>query len=793
MSDKETSLPSVLPYRSFLPDGILDLRGNGITIGYQLSGPSPEVSDLADLVARSRQLAGAMVHLGTGDILQVIYNRLPAPEPPKRQFEHKAAELVDMERRAQFTAENHWLTPTNLYLTHAFDPPGRSWIRSMVFATNGPQRQTRNELLREYALNRFQAFEDAATGAIGLRRLSAVETFRDLLLDVTYHDYPAALPDPHVRLNDVVGCEHYVCGFRPYVNGYHLRPICITAYPAMTVPQILATLLRQPGRMTICARFICRDPYDAKRDLEEEKKHWNREILGSVWRVMKGWISSKQKIDHNANAQIADIEAAITASAAGLAFGWGTVTAIVRDEDPDRADLRANDIRKECHSLGMMCRIEDLHAMDAIESTWPGNGTSNIERTLISGGNYADLVLPAHHWLGTPYIDSSFYPDNTPTPLVCGGAGSRAPFYYPTHVGGVANQLIVGPSGSGKSSLIAAMVAAYLGIPDARIAWLDLDYSSFVLAHLLNADYRDVGGDDTPPLCPLAVLDQPSGLEWLFDWFSRLFTRWQLTLNEVQAADLTRALEQAQQHGFRKLTLFASMLQDQRMRTILQQYAEGGKWAHIFAGEVPPADVRLAIYELRNLISLGDRAYAPAIELVLHSITSNLSGNPAWVFADEFWALLADPISSEWLFNTIRTLRKKNAGFVGCTQSLVEIASSPYRDLLLESCPGKILLPNSEARGDYVREAYYKIGLNSHEIDLIATATPKRQYYFHSRLGTRLFNLNLGPVAQAICASTGLPDVETARRLLEESDEHSFLNNWLEERDIHLNLPLVQE
>lgn len=379
---KDISLPAALAYRGFFPDGSLDLRGNGVTIGYDLAGPSPEVSDIADLASRSRQLAGAMVHLGSGDMIQVIYNRLPAPEPPQREFEHRAAALVDAERRAQFTAENHWLTPTRLYLTHAFDPPGRSWVRSMLFASNGPQRQTRNDLLREYALNRFQAFEDAAAGAVGLRRLSAVETFRDLLLTVTAHNYPAALPDPHVRLNEIIGCENFIGGFKPYVNGYHLRPICITAYPAVTVPQILAALLRQPGRMTICARFICRDAYDAKRDLEEEKKHWNREILGTVWKVFKGWITSKQKVDHDSNAQIADIDAAIAASAAGMAFGWGTVTAVIRDEDPDRADLRASALRKECHSLGMMCRIEDLHAVEAIESTWPANARRTLNASL---------------------------------------------------------------------------------------------------------------------------------------------------------------------------------------------------------------------------------------------------------------------------------------------------------------------------------------------------------------------------------------------------------------------------
>jgi type IV secretion system protein TrbE len=780
----DDSLPAALPYRGFLPDGCLDLRGNGITVAYELAGPSPEVSDLADLASRSRQLAGAMVHLGTGDMVQVIYHRQPAPEPSARQFTHRAAALVDAERRAQFAAESHWLTPTRLYLSHQFDPPVRSWLRTLLFATNGPRRQTRNELLREYALNRFAAFEDAAAGAVGLRRLSDLETFRDLMLNVVCHDYPAALPEPHVRLNDIIGCERFVGGLKPYVNGFHLRPVCITAYPAMTVPQILAVLLRQPGRMTICARFICRDAYDAKRDLEDEKKHWNREILGTVWKVFKGWFGGSQQTNHDSISQLDDINTAIAASAAGMAFGWATVTAVIRDEDADRADLRAHDLLKECHSLGIMARVEDIHAVEAIESTWPANGSSNIERILISGANFADLVLPADHWPGLPYIDSSFYPDNTATPLVCGGTGSGTPFYYPTHINGVANQLIVGPSGSGKSSLLGAMACAYLGVPEARIAWLDLDYSSFVLAHLLDADYRDMGSENTPPLCPLAFLDQPDGLEWLFGWFERLFARWKFELDERQSEEFAFCLREARRTGVRTMSGLRAIIpaEQGRIRRILRHYTT--YWKHIFDGESGAAENnRVMVFEMRGLIGLGKRASAPATELVLHSIISRLDGSPAWIFADEFWSLLGDEVSAEWLFDAIRTLRKKNAGFVGCTQSLVEIVNSPYRDLLLESCPGKVFLPNSEARGEYVREAYYKLGLNAHEIDIVANATPQKHYYYRAPIGSRLFALALGDVSRTICASTGYRDVQLARRVLAESPNiETFVDNWLATR-----------
>jgi len=713
---------------------------------------------------------------------QVIYHRLPAPDPPERQFPSHAAALVEAEHRAQFAAESHWLTLARLYLTHQFEPPVKHFFRAALLATNGPQRQARHELLREYALARFAAFEDAAASGVGLTRLSSLEMFRDLLMCVTYHDYPAALPDLHVRLNEVIGCERFIGGTAPFINGFHLRPVCITAYPSHTVPQILAVLLRHPGRMTISARFICLDGYDAQEQLRLEKRHWNREILGTVWNTIKSWLGRNQQADQDSAEQLVDLNAAIAASAAGMTFGWCTVTVIIRDEDAERADLRARELVKDCHALGIMAQLKDANAVEAIESTWPANGVANVRRPLVTGANFADLVLPAEHWSGLPYIDSPFYPERTPTPLVCGGT-SRQPFWLPTHINGVANQLIIGPSGSGKSSLLGTMACTYLGLPDARIAWLDLDYSSFVLAHLLGADYRDMGAQDTPALCPLAFLDQPEGLEWLFGWFERLFARWKLELDERQSEEFAFCLREARRTGVRTIEGLRALIPGEqgRIRRILRHYSI--YWAHIFNGtpDHATAEQRVTIYEMRGLMGLGKRAAGPATELILHSIISRLDGSPAWIFADEFWSLLGDEVSAEWLFDSIRTVRKRNCGFIGCTQSLTEIVNSPYRDLLLESCPGKILLPNQEAGSEYVRDSYRRIGLNDHEIAIISSARPQREYFYRSSIGNRLFALALGDVAQNLCAATGYQDVATARRLLAESPNGLFLDAWLSE------------
>jgi type IV secretion system protein VirB4 len=178
-------------------------------------------------------------------------------------------------------------------------------------------------------------------------------------------------------------------------------------------------------------------------------------------------------------------------------------------------------------------------------------------------------------------------------------------------------------------------------------------------------------------------------------------------------------------------------------------------WGHIFDGDSAPPHTALVIYELRSLISLGDRAYAPAIELILNDAIVRMRDNlPMLIYVDEAKHMLSDPVSRAWLHDAIRSFRKRNTGIIMATQALADIVDSPDCDLLLESCPGKVFLPNPEARGEFVRSLYLRLGLSEREVDIIANAVPRQQYYFHSAYGRRLFSLQLGPIARRYIANT---------------------------------------
>jgi len=98
----------------------------------------------------------------------------------------------------------------------------------------------------------------------------------------------------------------------------------------------------------------------------------------------------------------------------------------------------------------------------------------------------------------------------------------------------------------------------------------------------------------------------------------------------------------------------------------------------------------------------------------------------------------------------------------------------------------KIYLPNPYAREEDTAAIYSRMGLNARQIDILASATPKRQYYFASEQGRRLYELALGPLALAFVAASDKDTIAHIQRL-EEVHGADWVHVYLSERGLSLN------
>ena len=140
----------------------------------------------------------------------------------------------------------------------------------------------------------------------------------------------------------------------------------------------------------------------------------------------------------------------------------------------------------------------------------------------------------------------------------------------------------------------------------------------------------------------------------------------------------------------------------------------------------------------------------------------------------------------EWL----RAARSRNVTVVFATQNMKDAFDGTIGKVLAdaENVPNIILLPNERAMSEKGRRAYERLGFHERDIEIVATATPKRQYYFTCPAGRRPFDFNLGPLGTALCASTSADDLRMARRILAEHPD-TFAEHFLEAK----GLPLAAE
>ena len=215
----------------------------------------------------------------------------------------------------------------------------------------------------------------------------------------------------------------------------------------------------------------------------------------------------------------------------------------------------------------------------------------------------------------------------------------------------------------------------------------------------------------------------------------------------------------------------------------MQPYTLDGPWGRLLDAETEAlgeADVQA--FETEGLI--GTAAAPSVLAYLFHRIEGRLTGAPTLILIDEGWLALDDPTFGAQLKEWLKTLRKKNASVIFATQSLADIDGSAIAPAIVESCPTRIFLPNERALEPQIAAIYDRFGLNARQIDIIAQATPKRDYYCQSRRGNRLFELGLSDVALAFCAASSKADQTAMADLVDEHGRSGFAAAWLRHRGL---------
>lgn len=811
---RPAGLPDLLGWLHLVAPGTILQKSGSFLTGWSYRGPDLAAATPAELDALAGHLNDALLPWGDGWMFHVDLVRRPAQGyAPPGAFPDPVTRWLDDERRAAYeAAHGHFVSES--FLVATWLPPREVYSRlAALFVQGRPRaRSAWGDLLRRFEEEAAQ-LERRLSGHLKIARLDARQLLTHLHACLTGLPHPVEPPPHGAYLDALLADRPLAGGWAPRIGDLHLRLVALHGFPHASFPGVLDFLggLGFPFRAS--HRIVALSQATAARHIARLRLSWfkRRRGAGSWLRELASQTPSggaaagsararddELFLDQDAAAMAHDAAAAAAENASGLVrFCLYTPVVVVADADPARADQLAAEVRKALDDRGFSARLEDVNALEAFLGTLPGQGFANLRRPYVSTRNLADLLPVTSVWPGLPENPSPLLPRHSPALLWASTTGAT-PFWLNLHDDDVGHTLVVGPTGAGKSTLLNLLIAQFLRYPRAQVFSFDIGYSGWLLAHAAGARHHDLAVLPVG-LQPLAQVDRPAERLWALEWLETV-----LQTNGVaptpaarEVLDTALRLLATEPPAHRRLSDLLPQLQDRDLAAALAPYA-GGALGHLLDADHDEIAAPLAaaaaaappyqVFELKRLADMDDRALLPVLLYLFHRVEQRLEqGRPSLLVIEEAWLPLMKSAFAARIKQWLLTLRKQNAAVVLATQSLSQLSGSPHRAVLLESCPTRILLPNPEAATPAHAALYLDLGLNDAELHLLAHARRKRDYYFKSPRGSRLFELALGPLALAFLGTpAGMTQAEAiaeARPLI-AAHGAAWPRAWLARRGI---------
>ncbi len=783
----------LLPF-AVIADGILLQQDGSLLAGWSFRGPDMHSATHAEMDALTKRL-NSVLRLGSGWMVHADLIRSRAPGyPGQGAFPSAVTRVIDEERRRQFMEEGAHFESEH-FLTLTYLPPFENEERVRGWMFEG--QADRNGGVASQILDRFRArvelFENVFGALFRVERLrrfdftdehgfpqSHDQLLRYLRRCITGDDHPFALPDIPAYLNELLAAQDFSGGIEPRVGDKHIRIIALDGFPKTSYPGILGEIDSLPMEYRWSTRAIFLDAAEARGILDRTRRKWRSKTRGFKDQVLR---SNTGAVNLYAQQMADDAEQAMAVAASGdVQFAEYASNIIVLDDNADRLQENTRLVMKKIQNLGFSCRLETVNAIEAWRGSLPGDGYRNVRRVLLHSLNLADLLPITSVWAGRRENPSALMPKNSP-PLLYAATTGATPFRVNLHVSDLGHTLMCGPSGAGKSTALGLIAAQWFRYTRAQVFAFDKGYSLFVLTKAARGEFYNLAGENTAlAFCPLREIDADADLTWAISWLEDLCTLNGLSVTPKHRNALTEALLQLRLSPSRTLTELSANVQDLDVRDALQFYTLSGPLGELLDAD---ADVlgtgRFLTFETENLLQLDDKAVIPVLLYLFRRIEKRLDGAPTLVSLDEAWAYLRNEVFRERLRDWLKTLRRMNGVVLLATQNLSDICNSQISDVILEMCPTKILLPNSEAKNPASKEFYERVGLNSRELEILQASIPKQHYYIISPLGRRLISLGLNNVALSFVGVNGREERQIVEDLIEEFPI-SWQSEWLRVR-----------
>lgn len=811
----------LLNYASTPADGVVICKNGALMATFKLRGEDQHILSVDDCNRLSENLNSIFMSFDTGMAFHMDVIRHPAPSYFDKKdsfFPDKVTAAIEQDR-ANFFKSKDAIYDSEIYLSVTWLPPLLSTQKIVKAMYHDETRRVKThkqqslDLLAEFEKKLLDLENHLSTVYPVVKRLKCytrtdeygVETTYDPLLSWLYFCISGiwqefALSETPLYIDQVLA-EDFKSGVVPIIGNKYIRTISIEGLRGQTSPGMLNALSEIGCGYRWDSRYIAMDMTESESYMKKHRKLWNQKKRGFLAQLFNLPTSN---VNRDAFRMIEEAEGAIEEiQSQTRLYGFFTQVLVLMDEDIENLNSNVRQIEKLLRNMGLKPRIEEINNMEAYFGSLPAHCYENVRRPVVSTMNAADLVPVYTPWSGERKAPCPFTGyKNAPALMQCvTGASYNLPFNLNLHVGDLGHTLILGPTGSGKSTLLCTLASQFMRYRKMKVISFDKGKSMYCLAKATNGKHYEPAGENSLSFCPLGIIDNEADLGWAIDWIESMIKLNNVTVTPdiskgiqdtlTQMWDGKRAALESGTKYDMSLTNFTNMCQHESVRQAMSTYTigQGGDnpLGRLLDGKAEEDNLHdftgFTVFEIERLMGLGDKYCLPVLDYLFYCIQKSFDGYPTVIFLDEAWVMLGNEAFKGKIKEWLKVLRKANCALVLATQSLSDAENSGILDVLVESCPSKIFLPNPSATSEIAKPLYRKFGLNNSQIEIIAAGEKKRDYYYVSEKNAREFRLALDKFQLAFVGVSDKKDLQTIDELIAVNKDE-WVDSWLKVKNV---------
>jgi type IV secretion system protein VirB4 len=727
---------SIVPIARFVSEHVFALKGGGYGCLFALTGVDEEGLTDQELESQLRMIEGSLRGLPEGACLYQYTRVRSGYDLPRQLLYENPVTHTFVTDRLEFLKKTAGFRRIDLHWCLTLEPSNIKAFEKKPVENAADTSRMLAELQKTAAL-----LAGNLHSTIGLSLLDKQSTFQffsylfnledwaewgqlreDVNIDRLIVQAPVAWESDHLRIG------------RRFVQMYSLKTT-----PEASRPCLLADLLKLDCDSILCSTWRPKSSATARREIDQQEKFISFFKVGVLSRVMAGKDTASldtgagAKAANNAVDDLSDVIRALDKKAHGE-FSLRLLVAA-------RSVAELHSISPTVHRVFIEARAqvmeETLGNLSAFYAMFPGNAKFNVFPMWLAEDHHARLSSIYAPNLGHPHSDDldaeylNVYETRTGTP-----------FFQDAYVDGVRVQLILGPTGSGKSVMGNGTIAH------------EQKYGGFTYIFDIGGSYESVVelyggrvdriGKDGPRVNPFALEPTESNIQFLYNFIKLLLTNGGAELEPEDDDVIHKAVQDMYllDPPNRRLS---NLFLPKKLDRYLSKWVGRGVYNAIF--DNVEDSLSLSRIQCFDFQGVNNAQYADLIEPLMVWLLRRINdvlynpanlGVPKHILIEEIFSSMKNKQLLDGALASIKTVRKNLGGVTMIGQSAEDLGANA--DSIVNSCTSFLFLRDAT----FNRKRYAELfKMNEQQLVLFESLQDREALYMRRDGLTKVVKLNL--------------------------------------------------